>query len=341
MAAVSQADDAVPPASRNANDVALALRERIGRHRKRRMRGPVSELLAEFGVEALNAAAVARINDALSAAGILCTPPLTERLSPSSVVRLSVRGPAPIPPVSTTEHGCPSLPHPDERPASAMISSGESQVTSLDPDSFVHRGFQLDGETSEERHFTDTKVCPECAEEVKQAAKVCRFCGHRFDVEHGKIGAQWRPHAARDNTHSGLQSTAAVSLVRPMWWAAAGIAAMAIGAFGPWASALGGLVTITGTSGQRDGWLVLVAAGVAAVFLAVFAARHRENSAIWVSVIAGLGGAVCVYDLIDLHKYGLALHPDWGIYLALAGAVATVAAAVVLAVRADRVAGTA
>jgi Uncharacterised protein family UPF0547 len=24
------------------------------------------------------------------------------------------------------------------------------------------------------------KTCPQCAEEVKPAAKVCRFCGHRF-----------------------------------------------------------------------------------------------------------------------------------------------------------------
>ncbi len=27
------------------------------------------------------------------------------------------------------------------------------------------------------------KVCPDCAETVKAAARVCRFCGHRFDVE--------------------------------------------------------------------------------------------------------------------------------------------------------------
>jgi uncharacterized protein UPF0547 len=26
-----------------------------------------------------------------------------------------------------------------------------------------------------------TKVCPECAEEVREAARICRFCKHRFD----------------------------------------------------------------------------------------------------------------------------------------------------------------
>jgi hypothetical protein len=27
----------------------------------------------------------------------------------------------------------------------------------------------------------DTKVCPDCAETVKEGAKVCRFCGYRFE----------------------------------------------------------------------------------------------------------------------------------------------------------------
>jgi hypothetical protein len=27
----------------------------------------------------------------------------------------------------------------------------------------------------------EVKICPDCAEEVKAAARVCRFCGYRFD----------------------------------------------------------------------------------------------------------------------------------------------------------------
>jgi len=31
------------------------------------------------------------------------------------------------------------------------------------------------------RRLSTVKICPKCAEEVKRAAKVCRFCGHEFD----------------------------------------------------------------------------------------------------------------------------------------------------------------
>lgn len=37
----------------------------------------------------------------------------------------------------------------------------------------------------------ETKTCPECAEEVKAAARKCRFCGYRFEPE---------PEAAPDAT---------------------------------------------------------------------------------------------------------------------------------------------
>ena len=36
----------------------------------------------------------------------------------------------------------------------------------------------------------DTKTCPACAEIVKAAANVCRFCGHRFDSAPRARGAR-------------------------------------------------------------------------------------------------------------------------------------------------------
>ena len=38
-----------------------------------------------------------------------------------------------------------------------------------------------DGKEPELRADESTKTCPDCAETVKLAANVCRFCGYRFD----------------------------------------------------------------------------------------------------------------------------------------------------------------
>jgi hypothetical protein len=37
------------------------------------------------------------------------------------------------------------------------------------------------GPPSQPRPVASTKICPQCAETVKLAASVCRFCGYRFD----------------------------------------------------------------------------------------------------------------------------------------------------------------
>lgn len=44
----------------------------------------------------------------------------------------------------------------------------------------------------------DTETCPECAEELRAAARVCRFCGYRFDGEQTTpVGAAAPPPKTR------------------------------------------------------------------------------------------------------------------------------------------------
>src|SRR4051794_21937829 len=45
-----------------------------------------------------------------------------------------------------------------------------------------------------------TKICPDCAEEVKAPARICRFCGFHFD------GSPEIEHEVGDSDHGAFQA---------------------------------------------------------------------------------------------------------------------------------------
>jgi Protein of unknown function (DUF2510) len=140
-------------------------------------------------------------------------------------------------------------------------------------------------------------------------------------------GQQWTEHY--QGVPAPAQGATSTAPRRPasFWLALVGLAGMAIGAFGPWITALGGAISVSGTSDGRDGWLVLAAALIAGALFATYASRGLTGRLTGVAVFAVLSGIVCVYDLVDISNHtetfaGVSVvSPGWGIYLALAGSI--------------------
>jgi hypothetical protein len=124
------------------------------------------------------------------------------------------------------------------------------------------------------------------------------------------------------------------------WWVVVSLVLMVIGAFGPWVKVFG-IVTINGTDGGRDGWVVIGAAAVAALPLLIYARAHRKWLLVF-PVLAGLAGAAtAAYDISDISRLGSGsvfgagdtFSTEWGIYLALVGSLSLTLASLVLMVR--------
>ncbi len=110
------------------------------------------------------------------------------------------------------------------------------------------------------------------------------------------------------------------------WWGLAGLVATIVGALGPWAEILG--VTVDGIHDE----VVLILASVSGAAL-LASAGWRRTALATLSMLGALGCCVAIlHALADRHVLaggptdGFAVHPEWGIWLALAGSVSVVIA---------------
>lgn len=99
---------------------------------------------------------------------------------------------------------------------------------------------------------------------------------------------------------------------------------MLIGPFGPWITALGGVLSRSGVDAvQEDAWaIVALAAGCA--FLVVRWHTSGSVNALTLLLTAGLAGGDGVYHYLDVAQNHAELGVGWGLYLTIAGAAAVV-----------------
>ncbi len=128
---------------------------------------------------------------------------------------------------------------------------------------------------------------------------------------------------------SGLPRLAALT-----WIGLAAAGAMVIGSFGPWIKAIGLVnLTVGGTDGANDGWLVVLAAaaGVGALILydRAYAAWRPGQHLIGAvgTMLAGAGGAaVTIYDRGNItdtanESTSLVVQVGWGLNLAMGASI--------------------
>src|SRR5690349_8717894 len=69
---------------------------------------------------------------------------------------------------------------------------------------------------------SDTKTCPRCAETVKAAALVCRYCRHEFEAtpsstasqpQRDAFARQWSPPPAAPSSGIGMKALKVIGLV--------------------------------------------------------------------------------------------------------------------------------
>ena len=132
------------------------------------------------------------------------------------------------------------------------------------------------------------------------------------------------------------------ALPRTFWWAGASLVLMVVGAVGPWVKAEE--LTIHGTDGGRDGWVIVAAVTVTGIALLCFA-RYRRRWLAVIPLLAGITGITTTgYDISDINGQAseniflseISVTPGWGIYVVLAASVSLTLASVAFFVESRR-----
>lgn len=109
------------------------------------------------------------------------------------------------------------------------------------------------------------------------------------------------------------------------WWVFGSVAAMVLGALGPWVKALG--QSVSGIDGANDGWLLIAAAALGGLLF--YASRATRGAGIWALLGGAAGVAITLYDRNNVQHaidQGGALTAAlasvaWGLNLGLAASV--------------------
>ena len=99
-------------------------------------------------------------------------------------------------------------------------------------------------------------------------------------------------------------------------------ALMLIGSIGPWATVLGGLASVSGTSGSNDGWLTIICAIATLVAAWRWFASASRGAGVAMLLAGALGTIVAFADRNNVtSKRLIALQVGWGLNLVLGASI--------------------
>jgi hypothetical protein len=114
----------------------------------------------------------------------------------------------------------------------------------------------------------------------------------------------------------------------PLFWVAvASCVLLIIGGLGPWASAIQGILDVSGTDGG-DGWFPIVGGLLSLGTLFLTAAGHKRRHSVVLLLVAVVCALVFYVDYTDISDKGPLVDPAWGLWAVLIGSIGLAVSAI-------------